>query len=684
MTINPIHMKQFLLLSFLLISFNIYSQDVLMQNGTVSTCSGLFFDSGGEFGDYSNSEDLTFTICPDEVGGRMRIEFYDFITQINLDILTIYDGDSTSAPEIGSYSGGALPGLVFASFDNPTGCLTFNFVSNNSGNSLGWKANITCATPCQDITAQLDSTSPAQNMDGIIEVCTGDLINLQGSGIFSESGTGATYTWDLGNGEEAIGQNVDVIYDEPGVYLVNLDIRDTNMDNYMDGCPNSNSINLVIRVSGSPDFSGTQALDNTLCFGETTTIEGVANPRTLIYNCPPPESEETFLPDGSGVAYLTCINVTCFEPGTVLTDISQIFDICMNIEHSYSGDLDIKLISPNGQETLLFDQGGGGTSLGGANDDSSDDPGIGADYCFSMSATVLLEDANTIEAGTNPPKPSFEPGTYLPVGSFDSLLGSPLNGEWCLEIVDNLAIDNGYIFSWELNFDESVPQEDFEYVVPIVSQSWDSDTTIIETNGNTITVAPDASGEFCYVYRVTDAFGCEYSEEVCVNVSAPGAPPTTFYADTDGDGYGDPNNTIEDCSAIPPFGFVLNSLDCNDINGSVNPDASDSFGNGIDENCDGVDGNLLSIDDFEINNIKVLSNPFNSILTIEVPSSLVGKDLKFVIYDLNGRTVFEDPIKRIEDELISYELNSLNSSYYFLEIVNLENGQKQINKLLKN
>ncbi len=60
---------------------------------------------------------------------------------------------------------------------------------------------------------------------------------------------------------------------------------------------------------------------------------------------------------------------------------------------------------------------------------------------------------------------------------------------------------------------------------------------------------------------------------------------TTYYADTDNDGYGDPANTTE--AAALPEGYVENSSDCDDAKENVNPGADEAC-NGIDDNCNAV------------------------------------------------------------------------------------------------
>ncbi|SEA25464.1 PKD domain-containing protein, partial [Bizionia paragorgiae] len=512
------------LLTFIFISTVVFSQDVLMQNGTVSICSGTFYDSGGPAANYSDNEDFTLTLCPDEPGNQIQLDFTAFSTQQNLDSIIIYDGDDTTANAFGSFSGGgaaANPGFVSATPSNPTGCITIVFTSNGDGaTTSGWAADISCFAPCQTITSQLDSTSVTPNGDGYIWLCPGEEVTFTGSGVFSADGTGATYEWDLGDGNTVPGQTATFSYSNPGVYLVNLNITDSNTDpDPGTGCTNTNLINQVIQVGTEPDFTGTEAVDATICFGESTTLNGVVTPTEFLNDCTPPVSGTTFLPDGSGAAYETSVTVDCYDSAQTLTDVNQIVAICVNMEHSFLGDLDINIISPSGQIAVLKGYpGGGGTYLGGANDDGSATPGIGADYCFSTTGTVTLENGPTITAGSNPPNNSITPGTYLPEGGFGSLLGSPLNGDWTIQIIDNMSIDNGYIFSWSIQFDPALQPPELSFTPQTVTEAWDPDPTITATAGNTITVTPPTAGQFCYTYRTTDNFGCEYTEVVCIDV----------------------------------------------------------------------------------------------------------------------------------------------------------------------
>jgi len=59
----------------------------------------------------------------------------------------------------------------------------------------------------------------------------------------------------------------------------------------------------------------------------------------------------------------------------------------------------------------------------------------------------------------------------------------------------------------------------------------------------------------------------------------------TWYRDGDGDHYGDPARVVVSC--VAPSGYVSRKGDCNDQDAGVNPDASETWYDGIDQDCDG-------------------------------------------------------------------------------------------------
>ena len=541
-------MKKLVLLLSILFSVSLTAQVFVIEDGvTINTCTGVFVDTGGDSGPYSANESFTYTICPENAGQLVQLQFSAFATQAGADVMTIYNADNATDPatSFGDFSGTASansPGFVSATQDNPSGCITIVFTSSGGVNDPGWVADISCFEPCQTIVSVLDSASPSSNEDGYIRVCPFEDITLTGSGQFSTSGAGATYEWDLGDGTTQAGQTAVFSYDTPGVYLVNLNITDTNTSVDPDGCKNTNLINQVIQVALPTDFTGTgnAAADSALCFGESTTINGVATVVPFLNECTPPESDVTFLPDGSGQVYETSIIVDCFESDQTLDDIAQLLEICLVMEHSYLGDLDIEIISPTGELVRLHDQGGGSANLGipwatGGVDGESNNltEGVGFQYCFvpgTTNPTLVggIQPNETFVSGDGPGTytDSFVPaGTYASVNSLNGLIGSSLNGSWTIRITDNIGADNGYIFAWVLNFDPTIQPPDLSFTPIIISEEWDADSTIISTDGNVITVQPPSEGQYCYTYRATDDFGCEYSTEVCIDVA-----PELIYA----------------------------------------------------------------------------------------------------------------------------------------------------------
>ena len=78
---------------------------------------------------------------------------------------------------------------------------------------------------------------------------------------------------------------------------------------------------------------------------------------------------------------------------------------------------------------------------------------------------------------------------------------------------------------------------------------------------------------------------CDGKDNDCDGTIDDGAGSTFFYRDVDGDGFGDPNNSVQGCNA--PTGYVSNNTDCNDNDNTVYPDAPELC-DGKDNDCDGT------------------------------------------------------------------------------------------------
>ena len=118
-------------------------------------CGGIFADSVGLTGGYSNNENITTTIYPNNPGEVVTVTFTVFNTEEEWDVLYVYDGPDTSYPLIdsgspatgsgfpaGGYSGTSIPG-PFTSTDE-SGALTFVFMSDDSFSGGNWLAHVSC------------------------------------------------------------------------------------------------------------------------------------------------------------------------------------------------------------------------------------------------------------------------------------------------------------------------------------------------------------------------------------------------------------------------------------------------------------------------------------------------------------------------------------------------------------
>ncbi len=135
----------------------------LMNNSeTISSCNGLFYDSGNKTGNYSNSEELIKTFYSPNANSLLKVNFLSFATEKDYDFLYIHDGADVNSPQISGspFSGTSNPGIITAS-----NALTFRFKSDVSDNAAGWEAEVSCYTPTQAPNCATSPT-PAHNASG--------------------------------------------------------------------------------------------------------------------------------------------------------------------------------------------------------------------------------------------------------------------------------------------------------------------------------------------------------------------------------------------------------------------------------------------------------------------------------------------------------------------------------------
>lgn len=117
--------------------------------------------------------------------------------------------------------------------------------------------------------------------------------------------------------------------------------------------------------------------------------------------------------------------------------------VSVDVSHTWVGDLDITLQSPDGSTITLLDRPGyAGSGFGCLDDDLAID--------FSDAGTT---DAATLEAICDGNTPWFS-GSAQPVTLFATLAGEAVNGDWTLCVTDNAGGDDGTFNSWSISIDD--------------------------------------------------------------------------------------------------------------------------------------------------------------------------------------------------------------------------------------
>lgn len=523
-----------------------------------TACGGTFYDAGGANGNHMANQNSTITFHPSTAGMSVRLIFSVFRVG-NDATLTIYDGPTVDEERvIATYDRYISPiGLeVVATADNPTGDITVTFTSGSSVEN-GWVAAIDCRAPCQAYSIYIDEVHTTKPLvdDIYFNVCKDDEVTFCATGSYPQSGqlyeqsdASVTFTWQFGSdGIPQNGQCYTKLFDEVHGWDFFLTARDAQ------NCYPTSIFKGRVRVSADavqaigslPDVcSGTEVsivIDSTE--GAFINVDPISDYTSGTLNM----ADTTFLPDGSNISYTAPLTYTIFDPGQTLDDINDLLGICLDLEHSYLGDLEIRITCPNGQQCVLHSygsqsvspiatsgsSGGGNIHLGWAPDPSSGSPcyltpGVPLTYCFTPQSTVPMgPNGPTTSISYTDPCGNTESWSQLNAGDYGSyqnmnvLLGCPLNGTWTITVTDHLSLDNGYIFSWGLSLNPNLIPGGWGYEVGIDSVAWSGENLITIPSDEHIyegIITTDEPGNHTYQITIIDDYGCEFTHDIPLNV----------------------------------------------------------------------------------------------------------------------------------------------------------------------
>ena len=499
------------------------------NGGVVSACNGIFKDSNGG-GEYKNNENYSVTFLPGTVGTSIEFRFDTLALAVG-DTLWIYDGPTLLAPTILFFSANDGSTTVRGSATNTSGALTIRFTSDNAITNKGWSASIFCKPPCQSINANISFTIPASDANGFINICTGQSVFFKGRGIYNDndliyhqSDSSSKFKWRVTDSKDTTGIFLDTFrhrFTREGGFIIELRITDTA------GCINTNRAFIKVRTGIRPEFNLQIPPRN--CSTDTIRIRTRPKMMSGSFVNPPVVADSIFLPDGTNIAYQTTLNINQFLPGQTLNDLNDLKGILVNMEHSWLGDFEIAIKAPSGVTVRLKYSTGVGIGwesfLGEPVDEpSSSHPfasiaGKGYSYVFSPNptfGTMASERGRYRYSYIDNAGQTQNNHTYLPAGSYASeeslapLVGTELNGQWTITVIDKFSVDNGFIFYWTLQFAPTLYPSSEIYATQFGSGSWSPGLNILTGSDSLVTIISNTPGSYPYQYSITDNFGCRH------------------------------------------------------------------------------------------------------------------------------------------------------------------------------
>ncbi|MES2627968.1 MAG: choice-of-anchor D domain-containing protein, partial [Bacteroidota bacterium] len=223
-------------LVMLFAGISVFSQNYnLPYSGTtpVTSCSGSIFDPGGPTGNYSNGCSGSILLS-NPSGLPINFILASFYTESGYDYLTIYDGNSNSAPVVRQFNG-YYSGTT--SFSSTSPVVLIEFESDNSGTYEGFRLNF--SSPAGGSSVFADFVAPSGNLP----------VNWPIQ--FTNTGSNdAGYRWEFGDGGTSTDKHPSHSFSYGGTFPVKLVTRN---------CVAQDSITKNVTIDAAPVISVTPA-----------------------------------------------------------------------------------------------------------------------------------------------------------------------------------------------------------------------------------------------------------------------------------------------------------------------------------------------------------------------------------------------------------------------------------------
>ena len=447
--------------------------------------------------------------------------------------------------------------------------------------------------------------------------------------------------------------------------------------------PSHSSVTPYVSINPIPDIcSGTDT--SYLTIGQNPESIIVIQPMSAMLKASKTLDSVTFIPDGnlcSVQCYYTALTFTDFDTAAIITSVSDILSVCVNMEHSFAGDLGFTVICPNGQSVVLdpnTHSGGAflGVPLDNAPYDSQTYPcdeayntigPAGWTYCWSEiypqhgTFDFLSSNSDDTMDSTN----TITDSNYItPTNSFSSLIGCPLNGVWHIKICDDYTSDNGYLFWWQLNFDPTLLPNGGVINYPVDTIIWTGDFLNV-INDSTVMVTPETGGNLSYSVSVIDTAGTIYDTSFYLYVvDTPNlnlGPDTTFcsnYINMLDAGFADiyhwSTGNHSQSQEVTSSGNYYVTVGNHNVDYSLTCWSTDSVYITL-MSCDGIE-DISPQDTY----CKVYPNPAFDIISIIIPEKAVIE-----ILNMEGQTL---KTLSTENELTDVDISNLPCGMYMIEI----------------